>query len=73
MSRIRSAPRLPGSDNAALAAGALVQAALGAVLVLAGLSKVVAPDDAEQLRGFVQGSAGASEGPRSCRVPQTRG
>jgi uncharacterized protein YjeT (DUF2065 family) len=73
MSRIRPEPRLPRSGHAALAAGALVQAALGAVFVLAGLSKVVAPDDAEPFRGFVRGSAGASDGPPSFLVPQTRG
>jgi hypothetical protein len=72
MSRIRTEPRLPRSGNAALAAGALIQAALGAVFVLAGLSNVGAPDYAKQVRGFVQGSAGAREGPLSFLVPQTR-
>jgi hypothetical protein len=72
MSRIRSEPRPPRSGDAAPAAGALVQAALGAVFVLAGLSNVVAPDDAVQVRGFVQGSAGAGEGPPSFLVPRTR-
>jgi hypothetical protein len=61
----RPAPRLPRSGNAALAAGALVQAALGAVFVFAGLGKVVAPDYVEQFRAFVQGSAGANDGPLS--------
>jgi hypothetical protein len=65
MNRIRTAPRLPRSGHAALAAGALIQAALGAVFVVAGLSKVVAPDYAEQFRAFVLGSAGASGGPLS--------
>ena len=65
MSRIRTAPRLPRSGNAALAAGALIQAALGVEFLLAGLSKVVAPDYAQQFRAFVQGSAGASGGPFS--------
>jgi Ca2+/H+ antiporter len=54
---------LPRSGNAALAAGALVQAALGAVFLLAGLSKVVAPTYTQLFRDFVQGSAGATDGP----------
>ncbi|MGH2352434.1 MAG: hypothetical protein ACRDJN_12565 [Chloroflexota bacterium] len=58
----RDAPRLPRSGNTALAAGALLQAALGAVFVMAGLSKVVAPDYAQQFHSFVLGSAGASDG-----------
>lgn len=65
MYRIPTAPRLPRSGNAALAAGALIQAALGAVFIVAGLSKLVAPDYIEQFRSFVLGSAGASTGPLS--------
>ena len=65
LSRIRTQPRLPRSGNAALAAGALIQAALGAVFLLGGLSKVVAPDYAQQFRAFVQGSAGTTDGPLS--------
>jgi hypothetical protein len=65
MSRIRTATRLPRSGNAALAAGALIQAALGAEFVFAGLGKVVAPNYTEQFRDFVQGSAGATTGPLS--------
>jgi hypothetical protein len=65
MSRIRTATRLPRSGNAALAAGALIQAALGAEFVFAGLGKVVAPDYTQQFRDFVQGSAGANSGPLS--------
>jgi hypothetical protein len=68
MSRRRAEPRLPRSGNAALVAGALIQAALGAEFVLAGLGKVVAPDYTEQFRDFVQGSAGASSGPLSLLV-----
>lgn len=68
MNRSRTQPRLPRSGNAALAAGALIQAALGAVFVVAGLSKVVAPDYTEQFRAFVQGSAGASSGPLAALV-----
>ena len=55
--------RLPRSGNAALAAGALIQAALGAEFVFAGLSKVVDPDYIQQFRDFVQNSAGATSGP----------
>jgi hypothetical protein len=68
MSRSPTEPRLPRSGNAALAAGALIQAALGAVFVVAGLSKVVAPDYTEQFRAFVQDSAGARSGPLSAVV-----
>jgi hypothetical protein len=65
MTRIRTETRLPRSGNAALAAGALTQAALGAEFVLAGLGKVAAPDYTQQFRAFVQGSAGANDGPLS--------
>jgi hypothetical protein len=63
MSRIRTETRVPRSGNAALAAGALIQAALGVEFLLAGLGKVVAPDYTRQFRDFVQGSAGANDGP----------
>ncbi len=68
MSRTPAETRLPRSGNAALAAGALIQAALGAVFVLAGLGKVVAPNYTEQFRDFVQGSVGASSGPLALLV-----
>lgn len=68
MNRIRTEPRLPRSGHAALAAGALIQAALGAVFVVAGLSKVAAPNYTQQFREFVLGSAGASSGPLSAVV-----
>ena len=58
-----AAPRLPRSGHAALAAGALVQASLGAEFVLAGLSKVVDPDFIPQFTAFVQGSPAATSGP----------
>jgi hypothetical protein len=57
--------RLPRSGNAALAAGAVIQAALGAEFVLAGLSKAVDPDYALQFRGFVQAGPGSTSGPLS--------
>ena len=65
MNRSRTATRLPRSGHAALAAGALIQAALGVEFLLAGLGKVVAPDYTQQFRAFVQGSAGANAGPLS--------
>src|SRR5687768_6205946 len=69
MNRIRATTRLPKrlpkSGNAALAAGALIQAALGTVFVFAGLAKVGAPNYTQQFRDFVQGSAGANDGPLS--------
>jgi hypothetical protein len=58
-----SVARLPRSGNAALAAGAVVQAALGAEFVLAGLSKAVDPNYAAQFRSFVQAGPGANSGP----------
>lgn len=54
-----SVTRLPRSGNAALAAGAVVQAAIGAEFVFAGLSKAVDPDYALQFKSFV----GATSGP----------
>jgi hypothetical protein len=68
MSHIQTQTRLPRSGNAALAAGALMQAALGAEFVFAGLTKVVAPDYTQQFRDFVQGSARANSGPLSALV-----
>jgi hypothetical protein len=74
VSRIHTEPRLGRRGDAALAAGALIRVAPVAVFVLAGRSKVVAPDDAGQLRGSALGGAGASDGlpSPSCPVPQTR-
>src|SRR4029077_8752303 len=48
--------------NTALAAGALVQAAVGAEFVLAGLSKAAAADFPTQFRAFVKASPGANSG-----------
>jgi hypothetical protein len=62
-SRTTAMPRLPRSGHAALAAGALVQASLGAEFVLAGLSKAVDPDYLPQFTAFVQGSPAATGGP----------
>jgi hypothetical protein len=55
--------RLPKSGHAALAAGALIQAALGLQFTFAGLNKAFNPDYAQQFRGFVQASPGATNGP----------
>jgi hypothetical protein len=55
--------RLPRSGNAALAAGALIQVAIGLEFVLAGLSKAVDPEFTQQFRSFVQSSPGARSGP----------
>jgi hypothetical protein len=68
MNHIASEPRLPRSGNAALAAGALIQGSVGAVFMLAGLTKVIAPNYTEQFRAFVEGSAGARSGPLSALV-----
>lgn len=63
MPRTITSSRLPRSGNAALASGAVIQAAIGAEFVLAGLNKVVNPNYLEQFRGYVGGSPGASSGP----------
>jgi hypothetical protein len=63
MRTLHASSRLPKSGNAALAGGALVQAALGIEFVFAGLNKAVNPDYAQQFRGFVQGSPGSQNGP----------
>ena len=60
--RTTSPTRLPRSGNAALAAGALIQAALGAEFLLAGLSKFADPEFTTQFKGFVEGSPGAQSG-----------
>ena len=62
MAHLPTTSRLPKSGNAALTSAALIQAALGAEFVLAGLSKAVDPDYPVQFRGFVRGSPGATSG-----------
>src|ERR1700736_4087169 len=57
-----NATRLPRSGNAALAAGALIQAALGVEFLLAGLSKFADAEFTTQFKGFVEGSPGAKSG-----------
>jgi hypothetical protein len=54
--------RLPRSGNAALAAGALIQAAVGAEFLLAGLSKAANATYASQFRTFVESSPGSRHG-----------
>jgi hypothetical protein len=54
--------RLPRSGNAALAAGAVIQAALGVEFLLAGLSKYADAEFTTQFKGFVEGSPGAKHG-----------
>jgi len=68
MSLIRTDTRLPRSGNVALAAGALIQAALGIEFVFAGLAKLTAPEYTQQFRDFIQYSAGATSGPLSSLV-----
>jgi hypothetical protein len=60
--RFAATARLPRSGNAALATGALVQAAIGAEFVLAGLSKAVDAEFTSQFRSFVQASPGTKMG-----------
>lgn len=63
MTRLAPSPRLPRSGNAALAAGACIQAVLGLEFVLAGLSKAIDPDFTTQFTQFVSGSGAAKNGP----------
>jgi hypothetical protein len=56
-------PRVPRSGNAALAAGALIQAALGLEFLFAGLNKAVNPNYVQQFSGYVQGMPGSTSGP----------
>src|SRR5437588_1472624 len=60
--------RVPLSGNAALAAGALIQAALGVEFIFAGLSKAVDPDYAQQFSSFVSGSPGSTSGPLALAI-----
>jgi hypothetical protein len=60
--KAHAAARLPRSGNAALATGALIQAALGAEFVLAGLSKFADAEFTTQFKAFVEGSPGAKSG-----------
>ncbi|TMC06319.1 MAG: hypothetical protein E6J41_19340 [Chloroflexi bacterium] len=54
---------LPRSGSSALAAGALVQAVLGAEFVLAGLNKLADPQYPAHFRDFVTSSLGVMGGP----------
>jgi hypothetical protein len=62
MNTLHATARLPRSGNAALIAGALIQAALGFEFVLAGLSKLVNPNFSAQFKSFVEASPGAKNG-----------
>ncbi|HEY4026634.1 MAG TPA: cupredoxin domain-containing protein [Candidatus Dormibacteraeota bacterium] len=55
----RVATRLPGSGNAALVAGALIQAVLGLQFLLGGLNKLFLADYVARFRDFVATSPGA--------------
>jgi hypothetical protein len=62
MRNVGTSARLPLSGNAALASGALVQAALGVEFALAGLSKLLDPDFATQFQQFVAASPASRGG-----------
>ncbi len=62
MRAVGSERRLPRSGNAALAAGALIQAVLGVEFVLTGLSKVVDPHYLVNFRAFIEASPGSHRG-----------
>lgn len=57
-----SVRRLPASGNAALAASALIQAALGLEFVLSGLNKFADPAFTADFRAYVGSSPGAHRG-----------
>jgi hypothetical protein len=59
---------LPASGNAALAASAIVQAALGIEFALSGLNKFADPDYVANFTSFVRANPGASTGPLSALV-----
>jgi hypothetical protein len=63
MSHVHTPSRLPRSGNAALASGALIQAALGTEFVIAGINKAVNPDYIQQFRGIVGNSPATTSGP----------
>ena len=63
-----SAEALPRSGNAALAASAVVQAALGIEFALSGLNKVADPNYVANFSSFVQANPGSSSGPLSLLV-----
>jgi hypothetical protein len=62
MTHAAVAHRLPRSGNAALAAGALIQAAIGCEFLLAGLSKAANATYATQFKTFVASSPGSQHG-----------
>jgi len=62
MNTLHATARLPRSGNAALAAGALIQAALGTEFILAGLSKIVDANFVAQFKTYVENSPGAKAG-----------
>jgi hypothetical protein len=62
MNALQTTPRLPRSGNAALAAGALIQAALGLEFILAGLSKIVDANFVAQFKTYVENSPGSTHG-----------
>jgi hypothetical protein len=68
MTHAAIAHRLPRSGNAALAAGALIQAAIGCEFLLAGLSKAANATYASQFKTFVESSPGAKQGMLSTLV-----
>ena len=63
MPALATSPRLPLSGNAALAAGALIQAALGLEFFFAGLNKTLNPNYLSQFQAIVGNSPAATSGP----------
>jgi hypothetical protein len=61
-------PSLPRSGSTALAAGALVQAVLGAEFVLGGLNKLADPRYVAHFRDFASSSAGIASAPLASLV-----
>ena len=61
----RTSRRLPASGNAALAASALIQAALGIEFLLSALNKFADPNFIVNFRAFVRASPASGRGPLS--------
>ena len=67
--RPRTIRRLPASGNAALAASALIQAALGIEFLRSGLNKFAHPTFPGNFGNFVRSSPATGPGPQSLCSP----
>src|SRR5438445_11607137 len=70
VSPVTRARRIPASGNAALAASALIQAALGIEFLLSGLNKFADPNFVHNFNAFVRASPGTYNGLLSSLIQQ---